>query len=916
MEESRIPSPGSRPAVRTEKIAIPEDSLVFFVPDKGIFSYFSRMKKLYWSIAVAAASLLVAACASEQIVNDTVPDEKEDYAVPAGAIEGRLVVKLSASPKDESEVYDILGSLGKCHVSRCFPDAGRFEERHRKYGLDRWYVVYLDEEEPLTKSAQTARDIEGVEIVDFDYRIARNNLPFDDPYLSKQWHYYNTGDGINQVEGCDMNVVKAWELTTGSPDVIVAVCDMGVDYAHEDLAQNMWVNLAELNGISGVDDDGNGYVDDIYGYNFVALGNRGDMVGTIVPGDHGTHVAGTIAAVNNNGIGVSGMAGGDGSPDSGVRIMSVETIDPNEEYGGYTYPAIVYAADNGAVLMNCSWSFIDTDTTPDYVLEAIEYFNNEAGMDENGNQTGPMAGGVIFFSAGNDNTQKPDVPASEDCVLAIASIGADYQRAYYSNYGSWVDFTATGGDANKLNQIYSTLPDNDYGNMQGTSMAAPHATGAAALVVSRFKGEGFTRDHLIHILTATANKIIYDYNSGYSGKLGVGLIDAYAAVSNMEWTPSPVTEIEAEANSNTVVLKWIIPGEEGMIGPNRFTVYSSKGSLANLDPSAPGNDVTVSYMDVEEKRIGDEVSISFPGLEFSRTYHFRIAGENFNGEVSGLSREIEVTVPANNPPVIEALDPVNITLRAYEQEIIRFRITDEDGHSLTWSVDPVPAGAVCTGSGNVVVISIDASKAEGGKTYSGTLTVTDSYDTCSMDFSYTVLDNNAPEVIGAAVPIVLNAISEQKVVDLGEFFSDPDGEQLKYSCVLSSSTVLAKMATNLNALTITAAVYGACDLTVTATDACGETAVLTFPLIVRDGSRPVDLYPNPVEKELNVRLPQAGTVDVTISNKAGAILFSEKNVESGPASPYQVDMSGYGTGTYYVRISGEGIDETMSVIKK
>lgn len=874
------------------------------------------MKKLYWSIAVAAASLLVAACASEQIVNDTVPDEKEDYAVPAGAIEGRLVVKLSASPKDESEVYDILGSLGKCHVSRCFPDAGRFEERHRKYGLDRWYVVYLDEEEPLTKSAQTARDIEGVEIVDFDYRIARNNLPFDDPYLSKQWHYYNTGDGINQVEGCDMNVVKAWELTTGSPDVIVAVCDMGVDYAHEDLAQNMWVNLAELNGISGVDDDGNGYVDDIYGYNFVALGNRGDMVGTIVPGDHGTHVAGTIAAVNNNGIGVSGMAGGDGSPDSGVRIMSVETIDPNEEYGGYTYPAIVYAADNGAVLMNCSWSFIDTDTTPDYVLEAIEYFNNEAGMDENGNQTGPMAGGVIFFSAGNDNTQKPDVPASEDCVLAIASIGADYQRAYYSNYGSWVDFTATGGDANKLNQIYSTLPDNDYGNMQGTSMAAPHATGAAALVVSRFKGEGFTRDHLIHILTATANKIIYDYNSGYSGKLGVGLIDAYAAVSNMEWTPSPVTEIEAEANSNTVVLKWIIPGEEGMIGPNRFTVYSSKGSLANLDPSAPGNDVTVSYMDVEEKRIGDEVSISFPGLEFSRTYHFRIAGENFNGEVSGLSREIEVTVPANNPPVIEALDPVNITLRAYEQEIIRFRITDEDGHSLTWSVDPVPAGAVCTGSGNVVVISIDASKAEGGKTYSGTLTVTDSYDTCSMDFSYTVLDNNAPEVIGAAVPIVLNAISEQKVVDLGEFFSDPDGEQLKYSCVLSSSTVLAKMATNLNALTITAAVYGACDLTVTATDACGETAVLTFPLIVRDGSRPVDLYPNPVEKELNVRLPQAGTVDVTISNKAGAILFSEKNVESGPASPYQVDMSGYGTGTYYVRISGEGIDETMSVIKK
>ena len=131
--------------------------------------------------------------------------------------------------------------------------------------------------------------------------------PFDDPGLPQQWHYNNEGSIRRAVEGADIDLFEAWKTTAGDPAVIVAIMDGGVQWDHPDLAANMWVNEAELNGAPGVDDDGNGYVDDVYGYNF------DKDTGAIEPGGHGTHCAGTIAAVNNNGIGVCGVAGGTGT---------------------------------------------------------------------------------------------------------------------------------------------------------------------------------------------------------------------------------------------------------------------------------------------------------------------------------------------------------------------------------------------------------------------------------------------------------------------------------------------------------------------------------------------------------------------------------------------------------------------------
>lgn len=171
---------------------------------------------------------------------------------------------------------------------------------------------------------------------------AGDALPFNDEYLKYQWHYKNTGDksfSATAVAGADIDVFPVWEkLTTGDRDIIVAVVDEGVCYSHEDLAANMWTNDKEIPG-NGIDDDGNGYIDDVHGYNFV---DDGDISWT-KSGDtgHGTFCAGTIAAVNNNGKGVSGIAGGSGNGD-GCRIMSCQIFSGNESHPYAHYPGAIY----------------------------------------------------------------------------------------------------------------------------------------------------------------------------------------------------------------------------------------------------------------------------------------------------------------------------------------------------------------------------------------------------------------------------------------------------------------------------------------------------------------------------------------------------------------------------------------------
>ena len=345
-------------------------------------------------------------------------------------------------------------NTGIVRMRRLFPYAGKFEERTRREGLHRWYEVFYDESASLTKAALDWAEFPGAEQIEFNPQIhivgdpvivpvdlqpsrmaASSEYPFNDPRLPQQWHYLNKGTVSSSVSGCDINVIPVWKkYTTGNEAVIVGVVDGGIDYTHEDLAANMWENPEKTGNAR-------------FGYNFVSNNYQ------VTADDHGTHVAGTIAAVNNNGIGVSGIAGGNAAEGvKGVRLMSCQIFEGKESGSGTA--AIKWSADNGAVISQNSWGYTTETTTPKSLIAAVDYFIKYAGVDENDVQVGPMRGGIVIFAAGNENQ---NVSGNDyGPIFNVASVGADYRRAYYSNYGDWVDIAAPGGDARKGNQVVST----------------------------------------------------------------------------------------------------------------------------------------------------------------------------------------------------------------------------------------------------------------------------------------------------------------------------------------------------------------------------------------------------------------------------------------------------------------------------
>lgn len=491
--------------------------------------------------------------------------------VPENALPGQILFKVSpnyastkASGGMDVEEHLLVPDLGDIKFERLFPACGRFEKRTREAGLDRWFIADFSKDVPVAKVAEYLSSSENVETVEYSRALEVASFPFNESSRSQeyQWHYNNTGRVFTSstVAGADARVYDAWELCTGSPDVIVAVIDQGVKFDHEDLAANMWQNPGEIAG-NGIDDDENGYIDDIYGYNFI------DNNGTITfseENSHGTHVAGTISAVNNNGIGVNGIAGGSGKGD-GVRIMTLETLGTaaNGTSGGglgASARAMKYAADNGAVISQNSWGYASGALSGgdwnkgnySAMKEAIDYFIQYAGLDENGEQVGPMAGGIVIFAAGNDASELTEYPAADPKVVSVAATSYKGTPSYYTNFGKWVSMCAPGGDevmdAN-YGGVYSTVVAADgsssYGSMQGTSMACPHVSGACALAVSYYYGadkrKGLTADMLRGALLGSCKPIDPFCTAAYAGKMGVGSLDTYRlllTVGMMEGIPS------------------------------------------------------------------------------------------------------------------------------------------------------------------------------------------------------------------------------------------------------------------------------------------------------------------------------------------------------------------------------------------
>ncbi len=321
-------------------------------------------------------------------------------------------------------------------------------------------------------------------------------------YLYELAYVPNDPSHASQYALSKISAEQAWDTNTGDASIIIAIDDTGVDWDHPDLAANIWQNN---DPVDGADSDGNGYVDDINGWDFGGLNGTPDNDPTEDRPDHGTHVAGISSAVTNNGVGVSSIG-------FNCTIMPVKTAqdDIRNQFGqaliAYGYEGIIYAADNGAHVINCSWGGSNYSIAG---KAAIDYAISK--------------GTLIVGASGNENSSTVIYPAAYDGVLSVGSTTSTDSRSSFSNYGKQLDVLAPGSS------IYNTWQNDTYATLSGTSMASPLTAGLAGLVFNQFPS--YTPLQVAEQIRVNADNIDL-INPGFVGLLGTGRINALNALTN------------------------------------------------------------------------------------------------------------------------------------------------------------------------------------------------------------------------------------------------------------------------------------------------------------------------------------------------------------------------------------------------
>ena len=427
---------------------------------------------------------------------------------------------------------DLLASRGLVTAERLFP----WDCKDRTGGECGFLRLTFPDGTDLQELMDALAGTDGVARVE-PVGVHRVSLYPDDPYLGWQW-------ALNHVPDHDVNAPEAWDVERGDSSVVVAIVDTGVDWQHPDLGGpspftggSIKTNWVEFNGSAGVDDDGNGFVDDVHGWDFVT-----GVAGTQCPGEdaetqdsnpsdffgHGTHVAGIVAARTDNGVGVAGLA-------HGCKVLPVRAGWCAQGYGGvvrmdFCAQGIMYAVRNGARVINCSWNS-----------------DSSGGLDVAAD-TAIARGAIIVVSAGNQASQSQAanyLSTRNDC-FDVAATDSNDVKYLNSSYGTWIDFSAPG--AAVLSTYYNRLPSDTtlrhwYAFMDGTSMAAPHVCALSALLLSQDPTR--TRADVRSIIASTCDQI-NGLNPSYVNLLGAGRINAYAALSTAsgDWqraTGGPVT---------------------------------------------------------------------------------------------------------------------------------------------------------------------------------------------------------------------------------------------------------------------------------------------------------------------------------------------------------------------------------------
>lgn len=930
------------------------------------------MKKIL--VASLLLSSLICSCSKERASELDIVEPHRSTAfnavmgVPEAVRQGQIIIKVS--PKAVGDVT--LSSVGQIQMSalpsalsrelmriqatsveRLFPHAGQYEERTVREGLHRWMKITFDESVSVGQAMNAMIATEGVEVVEyvplvkpaaapqaFDFsRLAFKRsdvMPYNDPELKHQWHYNNLGDyAPGAVKGADVNLFKAWGITTGTPNVVVCVVDGGIDVEHPDIIDNLWVNQKEKDGRPDFDDDGNGYVDDVNGYCFVL--RRGDLKPDA--SSHGMHVAGTVAARTNNNIGVAGVAGGNGQPGTGVRLMSAAIFREGTRRDGDEKAAIKYGADNGAVISQNSWSYPPETgilEIPQSLKEAIDYFVKYAGCDNQGRQLpgSPMKGGLVFAAAGNYNKEYTSQPAAYENVIAVTAVGPNFERASYSNYGDWADIAAPGGDQDRYRAdhagVLSTVSpgaektkDKSYAYYQGTSMACPHVSGIAALVLSAKGGPGYTNEMLKQQLLAAVFPVdINEVNPYYSGKLGVGFIDAYAAltIENKQIAPERPTFVIEKSMADTEFtqahLYWTVPRDADDEGPAYFKLYYSEQPLdkSNYTQGAQLGNIKLQIPCLG-RSAGDEMSYLVEKLKPSTTYHYALVAVDRWGLVSEPAFFSSAT-KANTAPRIVNMPTGALEILSHEQGEYSFEVQDAEGHDWSYTITGQTSGVTHTKVEGGIKVKIRPVQPEGE--YSLVITLTDELKTSqSYTIKYRLVELKAPVLRAQIPPQLVGVAGLARSVNLSEYVDQPDQASYTYAVVGGNTSIVQTTIEPSGKLLLKGVASGKTPITIEIGNG-HKTVQATFEVtVVEDIDADVySVWPLPIKSELNVWVnPKHSSATIELVSVHGEVVFS-KQASIGITGIAVMDMKRVAPGSYTLRVKAGDKPWVKSVLKR
>lgn len=773
------------------------------------------VRALHIIILAAELFCILASCGRQEFYDAQLPASDSEQAVQS--FDNALIIKMDGDGTPELEGYSF---------QNLFTGDPEFEQRHREAGLHRWFLAIPQEGVPGTRATAELLAMPGVAKVEKPLKAAPDGIPFNDPLAYRQWHLFNDGSLHNKfVAGADINVTPVWnEFTAGSSGVTIAVVDSGAEYEHPDLSGV--VLPPGKNGSKSF------YWSNLFSpYSYEAA-------------RHGTHVAGIIGAINNNGVGTCGIAGGnDGS--GGVKIIDCQAIGESANI----YDAFIWAADKGAVIINNSWNntydSVDLvpDSTDDSYKSAIDYFVEYAGTDKNGNQTGPMKGGLVVFSAGNKAWNRMQPSMYEKCFSVGATGPAGEAATAYTDYGDWVDICAPGGNAGSYGaseyaQVYSTMLGSGWYQMQGTSQAAPMVSGVAALIVSKFGKEGFTCDDLRAILTGGADKEAIKSHTRYIGPM----LDAYGsfmyASGVKPGTPSPTVRYKADG---TVTVSWKVErfGNCPTYG-YRLLYTNSDLSFDGIDPLNPPSQIKSVTVLSSGKETGQDLSCTLSGLSIGTDYRYTVIGYSRSHTFSKGSAVSTFRPRTSSSPELSSDNSGALSLTHSQSATVNVFYSDPDGDALTIHLEPGSAAAHWSDDGNGhLTLSIDGSKAP-SSSYVAKVTADDGLLSSSLNIVYTIIANRKPVL--SMEKSIIAPVGFTETAQALIRCSDADGDPLTVSTTPGSAAgVWADLGDGLFSLSVSGntAPAGTYTANITASDAYGGEVSFDIRYTIKGSGAPV-----------------------------------------------------------------------------